>query len=73
MVPPDVPEFFVPRRARAQAGESLQYRPALLGVARLHYAEKKAGIDQWETLALLRQIDDAMPAEVWGESEPFDD
>ena len=42
----------------AQAGESLQYRPALLGVARLHYADKKAGIDQWETLALVRRIDD---------------
>ena len=73
VVPPDVPEFFVPRRARAQAGESLLYRPALLGVARLHYADKKAGIDHWETLALLQRIDDAMPAEVWDESEPFDD
>ena len=73
VMPPDVPEFFVPRRARAQAGESLQYCPALLGVARLHYADKKAGIDQWETLALVRRIDDELPAEVWSESEPFDD
>ena len=73
VVPPDVPEFFVPRRARSRAGESLLYRPALLGVARLHYAEKKAGVDYWETLALVRRIDDAMPAEVWDESEPFDD
>ena len=70
---PDVPEFFIPRRARAQAGESLQYQPALLGVARLHYADKKAGIDQWETLTLVRRIDDTMPAEVWSNSEPFDD
>ena len=58
VMPPDVPVFFVPRRARAQAGESLLYRPALLGVARLHYADKKAGIDHWETLALVRRIDD---------------
>ena len=41
VVPPDVPEFFVPRRARSQAGESLLYRPAVLGVARLHYADEK--------------------------------
>jgi Helicase HerA, central domain len=73
VMPPDVPEFFVPRRSLGQAGESLQYCPALLGVARLHYADKKAGIDQWETLALIRQINDALPAEVWNESEPFDD
>ena len=64
-MPPDVPEFFVPRRARASAGESLQYFPALLGVARLHYADKKAGVDQWETLALVRRLDDELPAEVW--------
>ena len=72
-MPPDVPEFFVPRRARAQAGESLQYQPALLGVARLHYADKKVDIDQWETLTLIRRIDDTMPTEVWSDSEPFDD
>jgi len=73
VVPPDVPEFFVPRRARAQAGESLLYRPALLGVARLHYTDRKASVDHWETLALLREIDGMLPAEVWNGSEPFDD
>jgi hypothetical protein len=73
LVPPGVPEFFVPRRARPQAGESLIYRPGLLGVARLHYAEKSAGIDYWETLTLLRQVDETMPAEPWENSEPFDD
>ena len=73
MVPPDVPEYFIPRRARSRAGESLLYRPALLGVARLHYAEKKAGIDYWETLVLVRSMDGAVPAEPWDGSEPFDD
>jgi hypothetical protein len=73
VMPPDVPEFFVPRRSSAKAGESLQYCPALLGIARLHYADKKAGIDQWETLALVRRIADELPAEIWSESEPFDD
>ena len=54
VVPPDVPVFFVPRRARVEPGESILYRPAILGVARLHYADKKAGVDHWETLALLQ-------------------
>jgi hypothetical protein len=73
MVPPDVPEFFVPRRARPQAGESLLYRPALLGVARLHYADRKTRVDHWETLTLLQTVNDELPAEVWNESEPFDE
>ena len=43
----------------------MQYCPALLGVARLHYADKKAGIDQWETLTLVRRINEILPPEVW--------
>jgi hypothetical protein len=73
VVPPDVPVFFVPRRARPEPGESILYRPAILGVARLHYADKKAGVDHWETLALLQPVGDEMPAEPWAEAVPFDD
>ncbi len=73
VVPPDVPVFFVPRREPVDPGESLLYRPALLGVARLHYADKKAGVDHWETVALLQRIGDEMPAEVWAQSETYDD
>jgi Skp family chaperone for outer membrane proteins len=73
VMPPDVPEFFVPRRARSRAGESLVYQPALLGAARLHYTDKKASVDYWETIALVRRIEDAMPDEPWDASEPFDD
>jgi phage host-nuclease inhibitor protein Gam len=73
VVPPDVPAFYVPRRGSLKAGESLLYRPAILGVARLHYADKKAGVDHWETLALVEKVDDEMPSELWSGSEPFDD
>jgi hypothetical protein len=73
VVPPDVPVFFVPRRAHVQPGESILYRPSVLGVARLHYTDKKAGVDHWETLALLQPVGEAMPAEPWAESVPFDD
>jgi hypothetical protein len=44
-----------------------------LGVTRLHYADKKAGIDYWETLALLSQTETDLQADVWSTSEPFDD
>jgi hypothetical protein len=70
VVPPDVPEFFVPRRASARAGEKLLYRPALLGIARLHYAEKKAGVDYWEALALVQRMEET-PVEFWDGCEAF--
>jgi hypothetical protein len=73
VIPPDVPEFFVPRRYSVKAGEALMYRPALLGVARLHYADKKAGIDHWATLALLQPISGSPPTELWQTAEQFDD
>jgi len=73
VVPPDLPEFFVPRRDRFEAAAALRYHPVLLGVARLHYADKKANIDQWETVAMLQRVKEALPAEVWSKSERFDD
>ena len=65
LLPPDVPEFFIPPRHRLDAGAALEYRPALLGVARLHYADKKSAIDIWETVGLLQTIDAEVPADLW--------
>ena len=72
-MPPDVPEFFIPRRGKLDAGAALLYRPALLGVARLHYTDKKCGVDHWETLGLLQPIGEEMPADVWDDGERFTD
>jgi hypothetical protein len=73
VVPPDVSEFFIPRRGQLTAGAVLFYRPALLGVARLHYADKKAGVDYWETLGLLRPIGEEMPADIWKDVKVYAD
>ncbi|MGA7499981.1 MAG: hypothetical protein WBX00_24890 [Isosphaeraceae bacterium] len=73
VVPPDVPEFFIPRREQLDAGSELLYRPAVLGVARLHYAGKKTGIDHWETLGLLRPVVEELPVDVWDGAEAHTD
>ncbi len=72
-MPPDVPEFFIPRREQLDAGAALLYRPAVLGVARLHYADKKTGMDHWETLGLLRPVVEELPADVWDGAEAHTD
>jgi len=69
VVPPDVPEFFIPRHEQLDAGSVLIYRPAVLGVARLHYADKKTGTDHWETLGLLRPVIEELPADIWDGAE----
>ncbi|HME58285.1 MAG TPA: hypothetical protein VKF63_08100 [Terracidiphilus sp.] len=73
VVPPDVPEFFIPRREQLDAGSALLYRPAVLGVARLHYADKKTGMDHWETLGLLRPVVEELPADIWDGAEAHTD
>ena len=73
VVPPDVPEFFIPRRGQSDVGSVLLYRPSILGVARLHYADKKTGIDHWETLGLLRPMVEELPADIWDGAEAHAD
>ena len=70
---PDVPEFFIPRRTPSDAGSLLLYRPAILGVAQLHYTDKKSGVDHWETLGLLRPVKAELPSDVWDGAEVHTD
>ncbi len=73
VVPPDVPEFFIPCREQHDTGSGLLYRPSVLGVARLHYADKKTGMDHWETLGLLRSVVDELSADIWDGAEAHTD
>jgi len=52
VLPPDVPEAFLPRRTTGDGG-ALLYRPALLGIASLHFVDARSGVDVWEDRALL--------------------
>jgi hypothetical protein len=57
-VPPEIEEKFVALMA-APAGARVVYRPALLGVATLRYADAKAGVDHFERVTLLCELDEA--------------
>jgi hypothetical protein len=70
VLPPGVPEFFLPRRVRLGEGESLVYRPALLGTARLHFAQAASDVDEWREITLLaagRGDEEAL----WDEARTF--
>ena len=54
LLPPEVPQYFLPLR-RALNGE-LEYRPAVLGLARVHYRDAKLGIASSEDATLLLPI-----------------
>jgi hypothetical protein len=64
ILPPDVPQYFVPARAARPTGNALMYRPRLLGAARVRFADAKAGIDVNEEVTLFAPIrEGAVPVE----------
>jgi hypothetical protein len=72
LLPPEIPETFLAWRGSPLEGESLQYRATLLGSARLHYVDSRAGIDVWEQATLLAPLpaDDGPPD--WEGAQPLD-
>lgn len=52
---PEIPQFFVPARGIG-TGKTLEYRPALLGMAKVYYSDTKAGVDEDDPQSLLCPI-----------------
>lgn len=57
VLPPGIPQHFLPIRSRASTGTTLHYRPMLLGAARVHLADAKAGVDTTEDVVAMVPID----------------
>ncbi len=67
-LPPEIPERF----AAPRGGASGPLRPHLLGVARLHYADSKAGVDSWESIGVLASLGEGARPDPWAGAETID-
>jgi hypothetical protein len=72
VLPPDVAERFLRPRNVAQ-GASVSYRPAALGVAKLHFVDAKSGIDAWQTASFLAPVSDDGREALWSEASRHGD
>ena len=52
----------------SQAGHVV-YRPALLGTARMHFIDAKAGVDVWKNVARLCEVTEGVPDDPWEAAE----
>jgi hypothetical protein len=52
-VPGDVTEYFLEGRSGSAPAE---YRPMVMGLAKLHFVDTKLGLDQWDTTAWLAPL-----------------
>jgi hypothetical protein len=68
-VPGDIAEAFLPTATAGGASSRLMYRPALLGAADLHFANARAGVDIWETVAYVAPLKARAGINVWKGAE----
>lgn len=65
VLPPDVPQQFIPVRGSQPSGSALIYQPMLLGAAQIRFADSKAGVDVTEDVTVLAPITDGAVTVDW--------
>lgn len=65
IVPPDVPQHFVPLRGAQPEGSELIYVPMLLGSSQIRFSDTKSGIDTTQDVIVLTAMSDGPVAVDW--------
>jgi hypothetical protein len=72
VLPPGVPQHFVPTRGARPPGSTLVYQPVVLGAVAVRLADAKAEVDQTEEIVVETPVTDgAMPVS-WAAAEALD-
>jgi hypothetical protein len=72
VLPPEIVQRFVPLRSNAPPGARLVYQPALLGCAKVYFADSKSGANQEQAICLLAALTDQLVAADWTTAEETD-
>lgn len=67
--PATVEEFFVRGGPCGERGQGVTYRPAALGLSKLHFVDAKSGTDAWVSYAHLAPFSPSGSDALWEESE----
>jgi hypothetical protein len=65
MLPPDVPQQFIPIRGVQPSGSMLVYQPMLLGASQIRVSDGKAGVDVMQEVTVFAPISDGAVAVDW--------
>jgi len=72
IVPPDVPQQFVPLRGSKPEGGELLYAPMLLGSSQIRFSDTKSGIDQTQDVTVLVPMTDGAVPVDWDHATAVD-
>jgi len=70
VLPPEIPQYFIPVRTEETSGATLVYHPALIGAAQVRFNDKK--VDKTRDLTVLAQFSDGVVAVDWENATPVD-
>lgn len=73
VLPAGISERFLPLRGAVPADGALVYRPALLGIAKVHFAQAASGVDVGRSLSLIAPVADGVADEVWATADVAED
>ena len=65
LIPPEIRQRIFTAATIVPTGSRLVYRPGLIGLARLRYADAKSKVDIWQDVALLLTVTGSVPESVW--------
>ncbi|MEJ2482777.1 MAG: DUF87 domain-containing protein, partial [Gemmatimonadota bacterium] len=65
VVPPELREVFLAPAGTRSEGPPAVLRPALLGLADLHYVRSSLGVDFWEKVAILSPAGESSESDPW--------
>ncbi|MEO5631083.1 MAG: ATP-binding protein [Nitrospiraceae bacterium] len=65
MLPPDVPQHFIPVLGSQPSGSTLIYQPMLLAASQVRVSDSKVGVDVTQDVTLLAPISDGAVAVDW--------
>ena len=69
VLPPQVPQFFVPMRASLPPDSTILYQPRLLGAAQVRYADPKLKLDLLQDVTVMTEITDSAVPVDWATAE----
>jgi len=65
ILPPDVPQHFVPLRSSKPDGSELVYAPMLLGSSQVRFSDTKSGLDMMQDVTVLTPLTEGAVAVDW--------
>jgi hypothetical protein len=72
VLPPAIPQHFVPARGSEPEGAGLVYRPMLIGSGQIRFADTKKGVDVTQDVTVLTPVTGGAVAVDWEQSETVD-